>query len=883
MNRRQIGRLAVLSVLAWLATAAWVPSASARTDYFNNNCSGCHGSTSDVAPYPDNTCAGCHAHGIHSGSSKSDINVTATPNSTSYNPGDPMTVSVTGGYRDGWVRVQMWDLDCSAATCNQGNALVSESRYTSGNTVTFPGPVVLNATAPNTPGSYTWSAGWYGNEFDETGASFAGIWIPDVSNGGHGNQLVTFTFTVNPVTPPETICDDGVDNNSNGLTDCEDPDCDGFVGDATTCGVGACASSGNLVCQTPDQVDTCTPGTPGAEGPFNDASCNDGIDNDCDDLTDAADPDCAAPPEICDNGIDDNLNGLTDCADPQCDNFVYGATSCGVGACEATGQEVCQTPDIVDTCTPGAPGAEGPFGDASCTDGIDNDCDGLTDVDDPDCEAPPEICDNGIDDNLNGLTDCEDPQCDGATFGACDTGNPGVCAAGTLTCDGSAVGPVCEQDQTAGTEGPFTDPTCFDGLDNDCNGLTDEFDPNCQPVPEICNNNVDDNDNGLVDCADPDCEGYIGQPGDCSTGLPGICSAGTTTCTGGQKFCEQDTQAGPEGPFDSPTCSDGLDNDCDNLTDANDPDCTVPPEVCDNDQDDNGNGLVDCEDPQCADATFGACDTGNPGICSAGTLTCDGSQPGAVCTQDQTAQPEGPFGSPTCTDGLDNDCDGLTDAADPDCAEPVVEICDNNVDDNGNGLTDCQDPECDQVSFGACDTGEPGICAAGTLICDGTAIGPVCEQNQQPGVEGPYTSATCSDGLDNDCDGLIDEDDPDCDAPVADVYLSRMQAPKKLNVRAGTVTNRKATVRGDGTLLTQDATVTLTGTGSPNVGVVVEPASATEQVVPGKPETRFGFTVSVSCNASGAGTVEWTATIDAPGNDDPSNDVLTGTTSVTCR
>ena len=75
----------------------------------------------------------------------------------------------------------------------------------------------------------------------------------------------------------------------------------------------------------------------------------------------------------------------------------------------------------------------------------------------------------------------------------------------------------------------------------------------------------------------------------------------------------------------------------------------------------------------------------------------------------------------------------------------------------------------------------------------------------------------------------------------------------------------------------------LTGMGSPNVGVVVEPSSVTGQVVPGNPETRFGFTVSVSCNASGAGSVDWTATISAPGNDDPSNDVLTGTTSVTCR
>ena len=235
-HRRRVGWLFVLSVLAWLGTAAWAPSASATTTLFNNNCSGCHGSTSGVAPYPSNTCAGCHAHGVHPNSDKNSINVSATPNSTSYNPGDPMTVSVTGGYRGGWVRVQMWGQNCGDAnvSCNQGNALVSESLYTSGSTVTFPGPVVLNATAPATPGVYTWSAGWYGNEYDAVNASFAGIWIPDTTNGGHGNQMVTFSFMVEgaantpPVanndttsTPANTAVDIDVlanDNDANGDT-----------------------------------------------------------------------------------------------------------------------------------------------------------------------------------------------------------------------------------------------------------------------------------------------------------------------------------------------------------------------------------------------------------------------------------------------------------------------------------------------------------------------------------------------------------------------------------------------------------------------------------------------------------------------------------------
>jgi len=48
-----------------------------------------------------------------------------------------------------------------------------------------------------------------------------------------------------------------------------------------------------------------------------------------------------------------------------------------------------------------------------------------------------------------------------------------------------------------------------------------------------------------------------------------------------------------------------------------------------------------------------------------------------------------------CTDGWDNDCDGLQDAADPNCAAAkLTERCANLADDDGDGLTDCDDPDC---------------------------------------------------------------------------------------------------------------------------------------------------------------------------------------------
>ncbi len=119
---------------------------------------------------------------------------------------------------------------------------------------------------------------------------------------------------------------------------------------------------------------------------------------------------------------------------------------------------------------------------------------------------------------------------------------------------------------------------------------------------------------------------------------------------------------------------------------------------------------------------------------------------------------------------------------------------------------------------------------------------------------------------------------------LADVFLSNLKVPNKVNGKVGRVVNKTVDAKGDGTLVAQQATVTLSAVASSGIGVVIQPVSITEGVVPGNPETQFRwFTVFISCDARGTGTVEWTAIISASANSDPNNDVLTGTTSVTCR
>ena len=85
--------------------------------------------------------------------------------------------------------------------------------------------------------------------------------------------MTTRTPAIHPLVP-DAQCD-GVDDNCNGILDEE------FVDHVSTCGVGACASTGFAHCEFGVFSDTCAPGTPSAE------TCN-GIDDNCDGTVDNA-------------------------------------------------------------------------------------------------------------------------------------------------------------------------------------------------------------------------------------------------------------------------------------------------------------------------------------------------------------------------------------------------------------------------------------------------------------------------------------------------------------------------------------------------------------------------------------------------------------------
>jgi hypothetical protein len=81
----------------------------------------------------------------------------------------------------------------------------------------------------------------------------------------------------------------------------------------------------------------------------------------------------------------------------------------------------------------------------------------------------PEQCGNGRDDDCDGAVD------EGVGGGgACDTGEPGPCSAGTLVCRSGTL--QCERQASPWPE------VCGNGVDDDCNGFPDGGDLACSPA-----------------------------------------------------------------------------------------------------------------------------------------------------------------------------------------------------------------------------------------------------------------------------------------------------------------------------------------------------------------------------------------------------------------
>jgi hypothetical protein len=241
-------------------------------------------------------------------------------------------------------------------------------------------------------------------------------------------------------------------------------------------------------------------------------------------------------------------------------------------------------------------------------------------------------------------------------------------------------------------------PEVCDGLDNDCNGIIDD------------GGNALCQDNNVCD-GTPVCAGAAGcqsTPLDCNDNNP--CTADscdpTTGCVhtplSGCTGCQGDADCADNNACTTDTCDVGTGT-CHNVPIPGCVSCTTAGDCTDADPCTSDT----CNAGMCAHAAIPGCvRCTTPGQCNDGNQCTTDACNGEVCTH--TAIPGCTPCTPSpevCNDGIDNDCDGLVDCADPDCAgSPAcvhrVEDCSNCADDDGNGLIDAEDPACCAAPMG---------------------------------------------------------------------------------------------------------------------------------------------------------------------------------------
>ena len=374
-------------------------------------------------------------------------------------------------------------------------------------------------------------------------------------------------------------------------------------------------------------------------------------------------------------------------------------------------------------------------------DGIDNDCDGAIDEDLTFSEELKGVCTtqeyqclgaqgwlaietvssfeeselscDGLDNDCDGQVD-EDLTAPLSTF------REGVCQELKQVCRGTDGWIEPEKENITFFE---IEETLCDSLDNDCDGQVDEG------QVEVCDDQRDNDCDGIIDentgeaCdgQDNDCDGQVDEelPPILNDEQQGLCLGTQKICSGEQGWINYYDSNVIE---DVETICDGLDNDCD--------------------------GLVD-------EALTSPIDTSLDGVCEDLRSTCEGEQGWILADPNTLSNYES---TETSCDSLDNDCDGQVDEGRNEVCDNLDNDCDGQIDEMESENCDGLDNDCDgQIDENL--TAPPATLSIG--VCLGSVK--VCLGNQ--GWNDPLfstldhyeqTELTC-DGLDNDCDGQVDE------------------------------------------------------------------------------------------------------------------------------
>jgi hypothetical protein len=414
---------------------------------------------------------------------------------------------------------------------------------------------------------------------------------------------------------------------------------------------------------------------------------HDGFDQevDCDDSHAIVNPDA---PEHCD-GLDNNCDGETDNnADDgplwyqDADGDSYGDPALSQRACTAPANYVASDTDCDDSMAAVHPSAP----EDDCADPTDYNCDGSVAYADADADGVPA---------------CED--CDDQDAGL---SNP---SAWYRDADGDGWGTGSPLLQCAPPEG-------YAAADGDCDDTDGRRSPGapevCDPadLDEDCDNTADDADNS-VDPSGWQSYAYDGD-GD-GAGDPNrlvrLCDAPASYLSDSSDCDDSDATVHPGA---TEVCG-GADEDCDGLSDDADP--SVQNQLtwyADGDQDNYGGSLslLACLSPTGYLAFSDDCDDGNPQIHPGATEVCDLA-------------------------GTDEDCDGLTEDADPSAQGQSLWYTDADNDNYGgsSSLSACTPPAGYVADSSDCDDTDAATSPAGQEVCA---------------------------NADEDCDGLLNEADP---------------------------------------------------------------------------------------------------------------------------
>jgi predicted outer membrane repeat protein len=573
-------------------------------------------------------------------------------------------------------------------------------------------------------------------------------------------------------------------------------------------------------------------------------------ENDCNDNVAAIRPNAA---ETC-NQTDDNCNGQTDEGlavtwydDDDGDGF--GRMGATLSQCNQPNGYALQSGDCVDSNANINPDA-----DEVCNT-LDDDCDGLPDnqaVDaiqswlDADgdtygtplttvtqCTVPPlyvtnsndcddlriaaytgatEICDGVDNDCTNGV---DQGAVDASTWYR-DLDNDGF---GTEVTGGANVVMACNQppqyrpnnldcDDARGDANPDADEQC-NGLDDDCDDIIDEDIQTRTWYLDFDNDNygVDDQATNLVTCLIPD--GYASFLGDCddtdadfNPGVVETCDGFDDNCSGNENdatdaslfYFDGDGDGWGDDTVPVFACVIGANQavtpgDCDDGEANANPDATELCDLIDNDC----NGLADDSVP---DAILAYLDADGDGFGNAAfeELYCPGLVP-ADWVEDNSdcndAEVLAWTGAPEVCDTVDNDCDGLTDAADDDFIDTLVTSwpdvdLDTYGDDDATPVTACSVPTGNVTRDGDCDDDDIDVNPGALELCNGEDDN--CDDEADDGVtETPWY-------LDGDEDTFGDEsgepmlscaqpegyvmDNTDCDDTNPLVFPTAIEVPE---------------------------------------------------------------------------------------------------------